>query len=240
MSDISTLSAINKDKTLFFRLIQLMASILNIITMICNYLQTKNPNTMKKIYLITLLTIFLFPINLVAQETMWNVDKDHSDIQFKTVYMGISDVSGEFTDYKMDVKTNGMNFENASIEVNIQTNSIDTENEKRDGHLKSEDFLYAKEYPELKFKSTSFQKMEDDMYKLKGELTIRGITKTETFDVKFKGKVDQKDMTRVSFKLTGTINRYDYKVDWNKTFSKGFVVSKEVDIICNVNLMHKK
>ena len=168
------------------------------------------------------------------------MDKDHSNIQFKTVYMGITDVFGEFTNYNVDVKTDGMKFEDASIMVTIQANSIDTENEKRDGHLKSDDFLHVKEYPEITFKGTSFEKVENNMFKLKGELTIRGVTQTETFDVKFKGKVEQDDKTRASFKLTGTINRYDYEVDWNKTFAKGVVVSKEIDIICNVNLITKK
>jgi len=195
---------------------------------------------MKKIYLISLLSIFLLPGNLLAQEKMWNIDKDHSDIQFKAVYMGITDVYGEFTDYKVDVTTEGMNFEGASIMVTVKGNSIDTENEKRDGHLKSDDFLYVKEYPEITFKGTSFEKVENDMFKLKGDLTIRGVTQTETFDVKFKGKVEQDGKTRASFKITGTINRYDYKVDWNKTFAKGFVVSKEIDIICNVNLISEK
>lgn len=192
---------------------------------------------MKKRYIIPLIISIVMSGFLQAQETTWSIDKDHSKVQFKATYMGITEVTGQFTEYIATVVPEGENFENADIEVTIQATSIDTDNDRRDEHLRSEDFIYAEEYPEIKFKSTSFTNTGGDNYKLTGDLTIRGITRSEEFDVVYNGMIEQEDMSRAAFRLTGSIDRYDYDVDWNRSFTKGLVVSKEIEIVCDVLLV---
>lgn len=192
---------------------------------------------MKKKYIITLLLSIAMSGLMQAQEASWSMDNDHSKIQFKANYMGITEVTGQFSEYIVTVIQDGENFENADIEVTIQASSIDTDNDNRDEHLRSEDFIYAEQYPEITFISTSFVNTGGDNYKLTGELTIRGISRAEEFDVVYNGMVEQEDMTRAAFKLTGSIDRYDYDVDWNRSFTKGLVVSKEIEIVCDVLLV---
>ena len=195
---------------------------------------------MKKILLTLSIACMYVAGSLNAQKnTSWSLDKDHTQIQFKAVYMGINDVYGQFTDYSTTIKTDGEKFEGAEIMVTIKANSLESGNDKRDGHLKSEDFIHAEEYPEITFKSQSFEKTGNSKFKLRGELTIRGVTKTEEFDVDYKGMVTMQGQKRAVFSLNGTINRYDYDVDWNKTFAQGLVVSKEIDIIVEASLVTK-
>ncbi|MFW5835440.1 MAG: YceI family protein [bacterium] len=192
---------------------------------------------MKKRYIITLMLSIAISGFMQAQEASWSMDNDHSMIQFKANYMGITEVTGQFSEYIVTVIQEGEDFENANIEVTIQASSIDTDNDRRDEHLRSEDFIYAEQYPEITFKSTSFVNTGGDNYKLTGDLTIRGISRVEEFDVVYNGMVEQEDMTRAAFKLTGSIDRYDYDVDWNRSFARGLVVSKEIEIICDVLLV---
>lgn len=192
---------------------------------------------MKKRYIFTLILSIAISGLMQAQEASWSMDNDHSMIQFKTNYMGITEVTGQFSEYIVTVIQEGEDFENANIEVTIQASSIDTDNDRRDEHLRSEDFIYAEQYPEITFKSTSFVNTGGDNYKLTGDLTIRGISRVEEFDVVYNGMIEQEDMTRAAFKLTGSIDRYDYDVDWNRSFTKGLVVSKEIEIICDVLLV---
>ncbi|MFO7850956.1 MAG: YceI family protein [Bacteroidales bacterium] len=192
---------------------------------------------MKKRYIFTLILSIAISGLIQAQEASWSMDNDHSMIQFKTNYMGITEVTGQFSEYIVTVIQEDENFENANIEVTIQSSSIDTDNDRRDEHLRSEDFIYAEQYPEITFKSTSFVNTGGDNYKLTGDLTIRGISRVEEFDVVYNGMIEQEDMTRAAFKLTGSIDRYDYDVDWNRSFTKGLVVSKEIEIICDVLLV---
>ena len=195
---------------------------------------------MKKFSFVIALLFGCFIGQVFAQETTWHFDKEHSKIQFKSVYMGIANVYGEFREYYGTINTNKKQFENARINVNIKSKSISTGIEMRDDHLKSEDFLYAEKYPEIKFECNSLTKVNDSIFKMDGNLTIRGITKKETFDVKYKGMVQKDDENRSAFTIIGTINRFDYNVDWNEKFLRGFVVSKDLDIICDVLLVDDK
>ncbi len=190
----------------------------------------------KKLFFISVIS-FLATAFIFAQNTEWKFDADHTNIQFSAVHMGISEVSGEFKDYSGTIMAGEDDFTGAQIKVIIKSASIDTDNQKRDDHLKSEDFLYVEEYPEIRFVSSYLKKQDGDNYTMEGELTIRGVTKTERFDVVHRGTVDAMDETRAGFKIKGTINRFDYDVDWNKTISQGLVVSKEINIICDVELI---
>jgi len=186
----------------------------------------------------TLIGLMLFAITtLQAQKTEWKFDKDHTRIQFSAVHLGINEVTGQFKDFEGLVKANKPDFTDAEVELTIDATSIDTDNEKRDGHLKSEDFLYVEKYPEIAFKSTSFKKEADDQYSLTGKLTIRDVTREETFRVTYKGTVEAMNKTIAGFKLNGKINRFDYNVDWSEKFAKGLIVSKEIEITVNIELI---
>ncbi len=187
---------------------------------------------------IAILMILSFSLVNAADSTKWKIDKDHSKIQFKVVYLGINDVYGQFTEYKGTVITEGQGFVGADVNIVMYSNSIDTDNEKRDNHLKNDrNFLYVEQYPEIHFKSTSMKKIGEKKYKMIGELTIKGETRTEEFNVKYNGLVKSDDKAKAAFVVSGTINRFDYDVDWNRSFSEGLVVSKEIKIMCTILLI---
>lgn len=193
---------------------------------------------MKTISLFLLLVI-AFASTSVAQTT-WSFDKSHTTIGFEVTHLVITTVDGKFRNYEGTVTTKGDSFENAKVEFSADIASIDTENEKRDEHLKSDDFFNAEKYPKLVFKGTSMKKTGKSTYKLTGDLTIRDKTKRVTLDVKHNGTVqDPWGNTKAGFKITGSINRFDYDLKWNTlTEAGGAVVGKEVDF--NINIQLKK
>jgi polyisoprenoid-binding protein YceI len=126
----------------------------------------------------------------------------------------------------------------AKIDFTADINSINTDNEKRDNHLKSDDFFNAEKYPQMKFVGKSMQKVGNNKYKLTGDLTIRDITKTVTLDVIYNGIVKAWGATKAGFKLTGIINRFDYNLKWNTLLETGAaVVGKDVSINCDIQLI---
>ncbi|WP_159517795.1 YceI family protein [Sunxiuqinia indica] len=193
----------------------------------------------------TLAYIFLFvfnlhAINLVAQETKWVADKAHTKVKFSATHMAISEVDGKFTDYDVEVSADGKDFGGANVKVTIDAKSIDTDNSKRDEHLRSDDFLSVTEYPEITFTGELEETATKGEYNLEGVLTIRGVSKKEVLHVKHNGTVEAMGAVRAGFKITGTIDRFDYNVDWNKTFTSGLVVGKKIDIVCDIELNKAK
>lgn len=184
---------------------------------------------MKKLNIL-IIALFIAASNLVAQTT-WSVDKSHSKVEFAVSHLVISSVTGVFKDYELSLESNGTNFEGAKVEFSADVNSIFTDNEKRDNHLKSEDFFDAANHPKMTFKSKSLTKVNDNEYKLAGDLTIRGITKEVTLDVDFKGTVEAFGGTRAGFVAETEINRFDYGLKWNNLIEAGgAVVGKDVEI----------
>ena len=130
-------------------------------------------------------------------------------------------------------------FTDASIVFAADVNSINTDNENRDKHLKSDDFFNAEKFPQVKFVSKSFKALGNNKYTLAGDLTIRDITRPVTFDVTYGGTVTSAAMggTHAGFKAKTTINRFDYNLKWNAaTEAGGAVVGKEVDITLNIDM----
>ncbi len=186
------------------------------------------------------LALFLF--QSVFAQSEWKVDKSHSKIQFEVSHMVISSVTGFFKKYDIQIETTQDDFSDAKISFTADVNSIDTDNEKRDKHLKSADFFDAENHPQIKFKSKSFEKTEEGKYKLVGDITMRGITKEISLDVKYKGTVtDPWGSTRAGFVITGEINRFEFGLNWNKLIEAGgAVVGKTVEITCVLELKKKK
>jgi len=192
---------------------------------------------------IRLLAIAAFLSVTAFGQVNWNFDKSHTNIMFSVTHMVISEVTGFFKSFNGKVTTKGDNdFSDAQIDFTIETKSIFTDNEKRDDHLRSDDFFDAEKYPQITFKSKSMKKAQGNNYKLTGELTMRDVTKTVTLDAVFGGTIkDGWGNERAAFKIRGQINRLDYNLKWNTLLeSGGAVVSKEVDIIANVELIKEK
>lgn len=167
---------------------------------------------MKKIATI-LSALFVLTAFTTTGDT-WKNDKPHSQLAFTITHLGISDVSGTFNDFDVNVTTSKKDFSDAAFDLTAKTASIDTRVEQRNNHLKSADFFDVAKFPEMTFKSTSLQKNGKDKYKLSGNLTLHGITKPVTMNLKYRG-VTQNPMskaTTVGFQLDGVIKRSDFNV----------------------------
>lgn len=166
--------------------------------------------------------------------TNWSIDNTHSEIAFKVRHMMISTVTGNFEDFQATAKTNGDDFKNAVIEFTAKTESINTKNDDRDTHLKSDDFFNAEKFPELKFVSKSF-----DGQKMVGDLTIRDVTKEITLDAELNGIVeDPYGQTKAGFEINGEINRKDFDLSWNSVTEAGsIVVSDKVKLVADIQFV---
>jgi len=166
-------------------------------------------------------------------QTTWTLDKNHTKIGFNVVHMVISEVEGRFKEYDGTIVTKTDDFNGAEISFTAKTASVETENERRNEHLKSPDFFNAEKYPELTFKGTLVK--ESGKYKLIGDLTIHGTTKKIDFPVTYGGTVDTGRGQKAGFKILGTVNRKDFGLEWNNTVPTGeLIVSDQVDIICKI------
>lgn len=168
--------------------------------------------------------------------TKWAIDASHSEITFKVKHLVISTVTGKFNSFDASMETDGDDIEDANIRFEADINSIDTNNEDRDNHLKSDDFFNAKEHPKLVFESRSFKSSGEGEYKLIGDLTIRGNTKTVELDVEYGGSVqDPYGQTKAGFEVTGKINRKEFGLTWSAVTEAGnVVVSDEVKLVFSV------
>ena len=184
---------------------------------------------MKKI--ISLAVVALLTTSVFAQ-TKWNVDAVHSNVRFTVPHLVISEVEGSFKKFSGEVVAAKPDFTDAAVNFTIDVNSIDTDNEMRDKHLKADDFFNAEQFPAATFKSTSFKKVSGNKYKLAGNLTIRNVTKPVTFDVVYGGTAkDGYGNTKAGFKATTVINRFDYGLKWNAvTEAGGATVGKDITI----------
>lgn len=167
----------------------------------------------------------------------WKVDKSHSNVKFSVTHMVVSEVEGAFKNFEGTVEHSKPDFSDAKIEFIVDVTSIDTDNERRDNHLKSDDFFNAEKYPQMKFVSTSFTPAGGKNYKLAGNLTIRDVTKPVSFDVTFGGILENGGKAKAGFKAKTAINRFDYNLKWDRATETGsLVVDKEVTITINAEL----
>ena len=190
----------------------------------------------------TILVLIAATTALYAQGTQWKADRAHSQVKFSVSHMVIAEVTGRFKEFTVTLEQPGQDFGGSKLEADIKTGSVDTDIESRDKHLRSDDFLNAEKYPDITFKSTSFEKTGNDTYKIAGNLTIRDVTKQVVLEAKYNGAVtDPMGNTKAGFKATTTINRFDYGVKWNKTIEAGGLVAGEnVEITLLMELAKQK
>lgn len=151
----------------------------------------------------------------------------------------ITNVTGNFNTFDATMETVADDFAGAKISFEADVNSISTNNEQRDGHLKSDDFFAADKFPKLSFVSTSFQKLSDSEFKLVGDLTIRDVTKSVELAVEYGGTmVDPWGQTKAGFEIGGKINRKEFGLQWSATTEAGgIVVSDEVKLHLAVQMV---
>ena len=166
----------------------------------------------------------------------YEIDPLHSEIKFRVKHLMISNVTGEFKTFDATVTAEAADFSDASISFEADINSISTNNEQRDGHLKSDDFFNAEQFPKMTFVSTSVEKTGDDELLVHGNLTIRDVTKPVTLKAEIGGTmVDFYGQTKVGFDVSGTIQRKDFNLSWDAvTEAGGVVVSNDVKLLLAV------
>lgn len=172
---------------------------------------------------------------------VWKIDPAHCEVRFRARHMLVSNVTGQFNRFDATAETDGDSVENAHITFTAETASVDTGVEQRNNHLRSDDFFNSEKYPVLTFRSTSFKKMKDDNYQLKGDLTIRDITKPVEFAVEFGGEIkDPYGNQRRGFTVAGKINRKEFGLKYNALLETGgAVVSDEIKVDCHVEFIYK-
>ena len=179
------------------------------------------------------LSLFFILSSFIVNAATYTLDPSHTSIGFNVKYLMITDVIGQFKTYEAEIELEENTNELKGVEANIQVFSIDTENAKRDGHLKSPDFFDVEQFPNILFKSRTVNKLGTDEYEVIGDLTIKGITKTITLRGKNTGFIDAGMMggKRAGFSATAMINRKDFGLNWNRKLDKGgLLVGNEVTI----------
>ncbi|HMU78601.1 MAG TPA: YceI family protein [Bacteroidia bacterium] len=194
---------------------------------------------MKKLFLSAIAVIMAFSLNA---QTKWTADKSHSKIGFTVTHMLIAEVEGHFKDFTASMTASKDNFEDSKVEFKAPVSSINTNDDKRDEHLRGSDFFDMANHPEISFTSVTFKPAGDKKFKVVGNLTMRGVTRSVTLEATHMGTVeDPWGNTKAGFKLTGKVNRKDFGIAWNKTLtSGGAVVSDEVAMNCMIELIKQK
>lgn len=173
-----------------------------------------------------------------SKKTKWILDLTHSELAFNVRHMMITNVKGIFRKFDVNIEADG-NFTKSSIDVTIDAASIFTNEDQRDGHLKSADFFDVENHPTISFQGRSFKMVTNGKYILTGNLTIKGVSKEIKFDVEFGGvNKDPWGNEKVAFSLVGIINRKDWNLNWNAALETGGVlVSDEVKILAEVQFV---
>ena len=178
----------------------------------------------------------------VATASAWKVDATHTTVKFTVTHLTVSEVEGKFKVFNGTIDAPVADFNNAKVNFTVDVNSISTDDENRDKHLKSDDFFNAEKYPAMSFTSTSFKKVKGNIYYMEGKLTIRDVTKPVKFAVLYGGTVkDPWGNIKAGFKATSKISRKAYGLKWNTiTEAGGAVVGDEVSMALNLEFAKQK
>jgi len=182
-----------------------------------------------------------WPAGAGAEMARWDLDPDHSIIEFRVAHMVVSKTAGRFMDYSGVVEMDAEAQQFKTIEATINTASVNTNHEKRDAHLRNADFFDVEKYPTMTYKMKSYKKTGEG-YTALGDLTIHGVTKEITLVGTFNGvSKDPWGNTRAGFTAEGKVNRKDFGMVWNKTLDTGgFVVGDEVNIRLDIECIKAK
>ena len=187
---------------------------------------------MKRVALITfVVTSAIFLSFKVVEPSSWTLDKNHGKLGFTISHLMVSEIEGSFKNFEAKITAPKADFSDAVVEMTAETTSINTDNEKRDNHLRSADFFDVASFPMMTFKSTSFKKTGLKMYKVKGNLTMHGITKPVLLDVICNMVVDPMSKKPIAgFKITGKLKRADFGIG---TKYPSAMLGNEISIIAH-------
>lgn len=182
-----------------------------------------------------LITIMLFAFSANAQS--WKIDPNHSSIMFNAKHYGIAFINGRFMEFEATVEGGTPeDFTDAKVAFTAQVSSVSTGAEGRDNHLKRDDFFDMENHPTISFVSKSFTKSSDNMYKVVGDLTMKGNTKEVELSANHIGSTKNRDgSNKVGFQLTGSVDRNDFGVS-----GAGGGVAPLIEILCNVEMSEQK
>jgi polyisoprenoid-binding protein YceI len=182
------------------------------------------------------LSILLLGSSWAGAAQVYDIDPAHSSVSFKIKHLGISTVEGRFLKFKGTVSLPRRESSAAKVEAVIEAASIDTGIADRDTHLKSPDFFDVKKFPELKFVSTKISPMKGDKFVMEGDLTMHGVTKKVKLDAVFGGEAkDPWGGQRAACSATGTLDRKDFGLAWNKLLEAGgLVVGEKVQVVLEI------
>lgn len=174
----------------------------------------------------------------MANSTTWVIDPMHSEVLFKIKHLVISTVTGSFRKFEGKIVSEGDDFTNAKVSLSIDVKSVDTNQAQRDEHLQSGDFFEADKYPKINFESTSFVKTGGGDYKMKGDLTMKDVTKPVELTIEYGGSEDNgHGILKHGFEVTGTVNRKEFGMSWNKlTDTGGLGLGENVKLIANIQV----
>lgn len=172
-------------------------------------------------------------------KTTWVIDPTHSEIQFKVKHLMISTVTGQFNKFSGTVGTDGDDFTTAKVHFTAEINSISTNNEQRDAHLRSGDFFDAENHPQLIFEGDKLEKIGDENYKVHGTLTMRGTSKKIILYAELGGIAqDPWGNMRAGFTLNGKLNRKDFGISFGLLAETGGIaLSDEVKIVASAQFV---
>lgn len=158
----------------------------------------------------------------------YSIDPSHSRIGFVARHAMVTKVRGSFNEFEGSGRFDAENPSESSVRLVIQAASIDTRNEDRDAHLRSNDFFDMETHPEITFESTAVEAAGEGVYRVTGDLTIKGVTKPVTFDLEHTGAAtDPFGNQRVGFEGSVAVNRKDWGVNWNAALEAGGVLVSE-------------
>lgn len=189
-----------------------------------------------------LATALILSLPSGARAETYKIDSEHTNVGFKVKHMMVSWTHGEFREVDGVIEFDPENIEDLSADITIQVESVDTDNDRRDNHLRGGDFFAAKKFPEMTFVSTGVRNVTSEGFDLVGDLTIRGVTNEVVLAVDgpwgpFRNPMGQ-EVT--GFHAETSVNRIDFGLDWNMPVQGGVVVGEEVIITIDIELIRKK
>ncbi len=189
---------------------------------------------MKKTLFLSAIPILLFPPTILSPD-VWIADSTHARLGFSVTHLMVSEIDGSFSKFNATLTSSEADFSDAVVDLSADVSSINTDNEKRDAHLKTPDFFDAVKYPTLDFKSTSFIKSGEASYKVTGNLTMHGITKAVVLTATYltgTNPITKKSIA--GFKISGKLNRTDFGI--GTTFASG-MIGEDISIHANAEFI---
>lgn len=171
-----------------------------------------------------------------AAVSTWTIDPVHSNVEFAVKHMMVSTVKGHFRSFSGTIDIDEANPEDSSVTASIETASVDTGEAQRDAHLRSADFFDVERFPQMTFRSTRVERVDDTHWKVVGELTIRDVTKDVVLDTEYEGQIkDAFGKQRAAFTAETVLNRHEFGLNWNGLIETGgVIVGDKVRVTLNI------